>query len=291
MSNASTTLCLFDGAALHPHERATLWSTGQAFALYDDLDDPQASDSGPIWSWHTSHADAIKVAVWAEPHRAWAAAELHLAPSSSPADEQQDRIARHFRLLRYVHTHDGQRYFFRFADARCLLAMHAVLNPAQRSRLFGPVLCWAFIGRDAHLQALSPDEHPAPAVPNLHLHAKQLSALLDLTWPDQLLASAIEMHPDIESTIAPVQRHAIATRVCAMLQREAIERYPVQLAALIAALQTSFENASMFFHPEFISAIKRSEATGTADDSRALLHWMEPPAQAFTPASTTSEPH
>ncbi len=271
----AATILLFDGAALHDHERAMLLHAGAVHALYDDMNDPQARDAGPLWAWRTSQADSVRTALWDDPQRVWSVALLHV-DSSIQSSEIESRMARHFRLLRYVHTHDGQRYFFRFADSRCLQAMHAVLNAAQRSRLFGPVQRWVFAQRDGQLHALLPDASPAPAVPSLHLHAKQLSALIDLTWPDQLIASALEARPDLDSKTTPAHRHEIGAQLCSVLRREGIERYPVQLASLMVVLDAhdgrSTEPQPVLTNASFIAALKRAEVDG---NEQHVLRWAD----------------
>jgi hypothetical protein len=275
-------ILLFDAAALRDDERAVLREAGVGRWLYADLGDSQARDHGPVWAPHTTTTAALQASLWADPQRAWSTAALQL---SGPLDEREPSLARHFRVLRHVHDHAGQRYFFRIADTRCLTAMHAVLNPAQRTRLFGPVRRWQFVGRDGQAAVLQAPDAPPPAVPTLRLQARQLAQLLDLTWPDQLVASALDAHPELESRATPACRHALASDLCAVLRREGIERYPVQLAALVTTLRAEAAAPQLLQDAGFFGTLRQAEASGDAQPVLKYMHHAaasQPHAESIT---------
>lgn len=225
---------LMDGSALAPSEVASLARARQIRWLYDHLEDDQAKFVGPVLVAPCVLADEVAAQLQAAEARAWAISTLH-------AQTDFDILGRHLVALRYLHTQDGQRYYLRYADSRCLTALWPVLMASQQRALLGPVQRWVYTDRRMQSNAisLSHEMHADAAdrvTGHLRLTDRQLGGLLQRCWPDQLLYSAREQQPDAGHRLAHGQRYESAQRVCDWLLSRREERYPVQVGMLKAVL-------------------------------------------------------
>ncbi len=231
---------LMDGSALAPSEVDSLVRARQIRWLYDHLEDDQAKFVGPVLVAPCALADEVAAQLQADEARAWAISTLR-------AQTDFDILARHLVALRYLNTQDGQRYYFRYADSRCLAALWPVLTASQQRALLGPVQRWAYTDRRMQSKAISlGHEMRADATDrvtgHLRLTDQQLEGLLQRCWPDQLLYSAREQQPDVGHGLAHGQRYEIAQRVCDWLRTEREERYPVQVEMLKAVLSEDLQD-------------------------------------------------
>jgi hypothetical protein len=187
---------------------------------------------GPAWLPLDESVKAFVAEIWADESRACAASE-------GEASGDFAHLSRHFRALRFTHTHDDQRYFFRFADTRCLAAMATALGRDRYPRLMGPVLCWRYQGRDGRTEVLSNDpEEAARTQLSLRLRAPELTALLDASWPDQLLSSALDADPTLGADATPKDRYQWAQQLCAALKEHQVDAYPVQMQAMLVIMRS-----------------------------------------------------
>lgn len=250
-----TSFALFDAAALTTEERQALRAVPDAVWAYDNQSDDQAAGMGPVWVPLDAHADALVNHLWADEARAWAASR-----GESEGDYQQ--LSHHLRGLRYVHTHDGQRYFFRFADTRCLTAMAGALEADRKEHLTGPITHWQYMGRNGLPAALQASARHAIQPGLRRLRADELGALLDATWPDQLLASAEDEAPSAVAAIPMAQRHAWACQLCGLLRAHRVEAYPVQLEAMLCVLRTG---GAAVEDPAFVSVLQQAQQQGAPE--------------------------
>jgi hypothetical protein len=225
---------LLDASALTPSELLSLRQAPQIRWLYDHLQDEQAAAVGPVLVSPCTYADQLVAQLQADENRAWAVATLH-----TQADFRT--LAQHLAAMRYLHTRDGQRYYLRYADSRCLVALWAVLTSSQQYALLGPVQRWAYTDRQVRHQVISLGDESSTVTAirptgQLRLNDQQLGSLLERTWPDQLLCSVIEQQPEIGRSLTSWQRYACAQRVCAWLLAKQEDRYPVQMQTLIFVL-------------------------------------------------------
>lgn len=221
---------LLDASALTPAEIDMLRQLAQPHWLYAHIHDDRAASVGPVLlEMHAGAAPLIQT-LQGDETRAWALSSLH-------TEADLDSLTRHLTALCYVHTEDGQRYFLRYADSRCLVALWPVLSQTQQAALLGPVRCWSYSDRQGQAQNIRLDEAQTADAPlgttgHLRLQDKQLGHLLERCLPDQLLHSVLEQQPGIGPGLSSWQRYACAQRVCDWLAAHAEERYPVQLATL-----------------------------------------------------------
>jgi Domain of unknown function (DUF4123) len=223
---------LVDVTALTADEREGLRRARTVTHLYDHLPDPSALTVGPMLLAPCDVASAVAHALQADDARSWAVAQL-----DGPPDDA--RWSAHFRSICHVHTHDGQRYFVRYADSRSLTSLWPVLTPAQQRRMLGPLRHWSYTdrrGHPQHLAVLNPSAQAAQAAQAalgpVRLSAGQLGELLSRTWPDQLLGAVLDHEPRLAEGLRAWQRHHCAQQVCDWLDARGEERYPVQLALL-----------------------------------------------------------
>lgn len=249
-----TSFALFDAAALNTQERQALRAVPDAVWAYANQSDEQAADMGPVWVPLDQEAEALVTRLWADEARAWAA-------SCGEAEGDYQALSHQLRGLRYVHTHDGQRYFFRFADTRCLTAMAAALAADRKEHLTGPITHWRYMGRDGRPAALR--SRASGIQPGLRrLRAEELSALLEATWPDQLLASAADEAPSAVAAAPMAQRHAWACELCALFKAHHVEAYPVQLEAMLCVLRT---RGAAVQEPAFARVLQQAQQQGAPE--------------------------
>jgi hypothetical protein len=243
---------LLDGAVLQGH--ALMQSAQQPNAgtpLYADLGS-DASQVGP-WLWsEMSLADAGEVK---SPARQ-GVSELHTNSGLS------DLLA-HFANIRHVETHDGQRYFLRYADMRALAAMRATLDDAQWAFLAGPIHHWAFIDRHGEHRVMMDQarEVSRRSVRGLRLAAKQLGTLLDAGLPDQLCLAVEELDEPSLTPSTNVQQFDRIEAAARLIRQEGIETFAVQRAI---ARQAVLLGDEVIESSSFRDSIREAEKAGNA---------------------------
>lgn len=237
-AQSSNQYWLFDASALTPSQVDGLRQAPQARWLYDHVQDEQAASVGPVLVAPCAAADQLAALLQADDARAWAVATLH-------AQTDFGTVAQHLVAVRYLHTQDGQRYYLRYADSRCLVALWGVLSASQQGAMLGPVHGWAYTDRQAQPQVIglaheSASGTCARSTMSLRLNNQQLGGLLQSTWPDQLLCSVAERQPDLGGHgLTSWQRYTCAQRVCEWLLAEQEDRYPVQVEMLKLGLSNA----------------------------------------------------
>jgi Domain of unknown function (DUF4123) len=234
------TAYLFDAGGLLADEVDRLRRSPSVLWLYEHTGDARAEALGPVMVAATPDVVAVGASVSQDADRNWAISALC-------AQESFERLGRHIRTLRQIHTQDGQRYYWRFADSRCLTAMWKQLDKRQQLGVLGPINRWQFHARNGRPVDLgSPINHVLQsagiAQGALRLSDQQLSGLLDAVWPDQLLASVVEQHPGALNHLNPFDRHVHAQAVCDWLREAGEERYPVQQSLMLEVLSVAQPN-------------------------------------------------
>lgn len=215
---------LLDGGALTSVEIDSLEASDAAATwIYGDLAAPSARRMGPVCLPADSLAgNRIASALMRSLERHWAISWIQ-APT-------QHALLEHLVNIRHVLTADGQRYFFRFADTRCVAAMMRAMTPARVRLLIGPIHRWDYLTRCGVRNSWrgSLDESLNGWM-TLRLTHPELAVLLDSSWPDQLLASTLEAEPELAHHGSIEERHAWFTQLCNLMRSKRIESYPDQL--------------------------------------------------------------
>jgi hypothetical protein len=236
--SAQPTAYLFDAGGLTAAEVEDLRQLGSTHWLYAHVGDPRAEALGPCVTPPRKSTEQLASKLAQDAERAWVVSALHAR--GSLAD-----LIRHLKFLRYVQTQDGQRYYWRYADTRCLNALWFELTDMQRHQVSGPIHRWLHHDRDGRIVNLPISSacerskvHPA-VTSELRISDHQLAGMLDTVWPDQLLASVMEEQADVAGHMSPAKRHACAQKVCDWLHKTGEDRYPVQQTVLRKVLPTA----------------------------------------------------
>lgn len=264
---------LLDGAVLRGHalmQRAQ--QSNAAIPLYSDLGS-DACTVGP-WLWpEASLADAGSVEL---PARQGVS---ELRSNSGPSELQA-----HFANIRHIETHDGQRYFLRYADMRAMAAMRLTLDDAQWAFLAGPLHHWSFIDRHGEQRVVvdGPSEPTRRSVNSLRLAAKQLATLLDAGLPDQLCVAVEELDElQLTPSTNPQQFDCIEA-AAQLIRHEGIEAFALQRAI---ARQAVLLGSAAIESPSFRDSIHAARKAGSA---QAIDAWSPQRPTARTGGSQTS---
>lgn len=229
--NTQPVAYLFDAGGLREEEIGHLRRLESAHWLYNHVGDARAEALGPCVVQPSPDSQRLAASLTQDTERAWVVSVLF-------AQGDLGDLVGHLKSLRYIQTQDGQRYYWRFADSRCLTALWRELTPAQQERASGPIHRWGFFDREGKAVDLSiAPKKPHPRDPEqslslLRITDRQLGKMLATVWPDQLLASVIEEQADIVIRWRAADRHACAQTVCDWLQKAGEDRYPIQQAVL-----------------------------------------------------------
>ena len=102
-------------------------------------------------------------------------------------------------LAHFTQVHlppDGGIYLLRFSDTRIAPTIARLLDPAQRSQMFGPLHRWAYLDRARNWTSLSGEGSTTIAGgPLLTLSEAQFDAFVHATLPDNFLAQLREEFP------------------------------------------------------------------------------------------------
>ncbi len=250
---------LFDAGGLSNEQRQMLPPHGSegAYWFYAGLGDPRALDTGPVLVQATERTVSLVEQLWADAAVRWAASILE---SDLPMADLAMRLSR----LRYVHTHDGQRYFFRFADSRCFMAMSTVLGEGREQQLRAGWLIWRICARDGGRFDVHGESSGEPLMFPLRLTASELDALLDGVWPDQLLASAYELVPSLRQPEEAERQYGWMQRLCRVFGQSNVDSYLVQIDSAIRVLSSS---GRLLDDPSFPPSLHRAQQ---AQDSERL---------------------
>lgn len=248
---------LIDGALLRGHPlMAALRDSQAGLSLYGDLGE-EAQSVGP-WLWPGQRLADVAVPELPARH---GISEIHAAPAID--------LRAHFSRIRYIETHDAQRYFLRYADMRSLSAVRASIDDAQWQFLVGPVQRWVCVDRQgnekAFVEAPLPQAHRRPE--NLRLSAKQLARLLEAGLADQLCLAVEELqeealHPETDSV-----QFASVEAAARLVAQEGIESFALQRAI---ARQAVLCGANAIQSAGFVEAVRQARLTG---DTERVATW------------------
>ncbi len=237
MDATTNTYHLLDACALLPAELELLQRGEHVAWIYGHVKDDTARFAGPVLACADKQVDAIVERLMADDASQWALTSLISHASFSD-------LVRHMSSLRYLRAPDGQKFYLRFADSRCLASLWQVLTERQRLRLLGPIATWRYTNRrglneslDVRLGEMQREFSHVGG--DLRLNDQQFDELLHLSWPDQLLLAVGDQAPELLLQRPSWQRHAIAKRVCDWLRQTHETRYPVQLAMAKSMLKSS----------------------------------------------------
>lgn len=217
------TVWLLDGAALTDEEMNMLCRQAQHHFVYDHLDHTDHRRMGPLLIAECADVLEIIATLKGDPVRAWSVSKW---TSPMPWEE----LVQHARELRYIRTADGQRFYLRFADSRSFASVWDVLTERQQSRIMAPLSSWEYSDRKgkavklAHTAAM-----PFESIPvSLSLNQKQLNLLLDLIWPDQLLAGWLEDNPTLQGRVDRLRAYQLSQQACLWFNEVDEERFDIQ---------------------------------------------------------------
>ena len=225
---------LFDAGGLSDEQRQMLPPHGSEGAhwFYSGLGDPRALDMGPVLVQATERMLSLVEQLWADSAVRWASSILVSKLS-------MEDLARRLSRMRYVHTHDGQRYFFRFADSRCFMAMSSALTGGREQQLQVGWLLRQMCARDGSRFDVHGESGAEPLIFPLRLSASELDTLLEGVWPDQLLASAHELVPSLRQSEDAERQHGWMQRLCRIFGQSNVDSYPIQIDSAIRVLRSS----------------------------------------------------
>lgn len=258
---------VFDGAQLESAEIAYLRERDDCHALYADMGD-EAAAVGPWLAPAKGEIDALAAAVEASRPRRYGIIRLL-------GDVDSVRLTGHLSRLRYLYGDDEQRYFFRFADSRAFDNVWRALDPAQKAGLFGPVVEWAYTNRSGRHTVRTAPDGIEPQQPPWRLTEAQFNTVLDLSWPDQLLAATLERELDLMVLHREVEYYAWTQRTCELARTLAIDSHPLHLAMNTAVLRTA---GHAFDDPAFKAAVAKAQAGHSPEPIDA---WLAGPGARF----------
>jgi hypothetical protein len=255
---------LVDGALVGEFvDAAALMGRGDVTAVYTDLG-ASAAQAGP---W-LAPVGAVVLSRPEDNTRLKQARALRYGFAELSAPCTSEELLLHLREQRYVQTADGQRFFFRYADARAFRAMWAVLTPTQRHRLMGPIEQWAVKDEDEQLCL-----HHAPKVAegtpsSLMLSEAATDSLTKSMWPWVLLSAAEEADASTVARGSDGEKVRWAVAVSATCTRHGPAPFSVETVAAVAYILSDGRAGS---DPEFVS---RLQSCCRDRDPGALLQWI-----------------
>lgn len=227
-----------DASALQAEEMNAVRKLPQHYFVYEHLDNPQHEQMGPLLIGDCEAALELIAPIQEDASRSWCL-------SKWTSDRPWDRLTEHARQLRYIKTRDGQRFYLRFADSRSFVSVWAVLSQHQQSRVLAPLLSWEYQDRQgqavvlrSHSQTEAQIQHSTLA---LYLNDQQLAHLLDLIWPDQLLAGWLEDNPSLTGQILLPRAYQLSQEACSWFKETNEERFDVQKELLGRLVQSEID--------------------------------------------------
>lgn len=233
---AASTVWVIDASALQAEEINAVRKLPQHYFVYEHLDNPQHEQMGPLLVADCEAVLELISPIQEDASRSWCL-------SKWTSDQPWDRLTEHARQLRHIKTGDGQRFYLRFADARSFASVWAVLSPHQQSRVLAPLQSWEYLDRQGQAVVLRarPEALTQPSALALHLNDQQLTHLLDLIWPDQLLAGWLEDNPSLMGQILLPRAYQLSQEACSWFKEANEERFDVQKELLGRLVQSEIE--------------------------------------------------
>ena len=196
--------------------------------------------------------------------RAWGYAHALLRASCDAST-----VAAHLRQSRYLQTRDGQRFYFRYADARCLLAMWPALNEPQRSTLLGPIEKWTVRSAAGQTVSLSGTPGTRNSTIPLTLSDAALESLTRAMWSWNLLGAAEEADASISQRDSDAPALQWCDRATVIANEAPKSGFAVETMLAVALIQSDGQAES---NPTFHDALQRARQT---NDTHEIQRWID----------------
>jgi|GEM_PF-5690604 len=235
------------------------------WAIYEDLG-TEAAAVGPILTTTPANMliDAGTLANASLPaRRAWGYAHASLQTSEDAA-----AVVTHLRRSRYLYTQDGQRFFLRYADARCLLALWAALEEPQRKALLGPVERWTVLSADRKSVSLLASAVNQAVTTPLKLNGRSLETLTRAMWSWSLLGAAEEADEALVEKGSDASALLWCDRATAIANEEPRSGFAVETMLAVALIRSDGRaDSDATFH----QALHRARQ---ANDAHEIQRWI-----------------
>ena len=234
--HAVNSVWLIDASALLTDEIIAVRRLPQHYFVYEHLGNAQHEQMGPLLIGNCEAAEQLILPIQEDTSRSWCV-------SKWVSNQSWEQLTEHARELRYVKTRDGQRFYLRFADSRSFASVWAVLSPLQQARVITPLISWEYQDRQGQTQVLRgrPEQSTQHSLLALQLNDEQLNRMLDLIWPDQLLAGWLEDNPSFNGQIILPRAYRLSVEACAWFKEANEERFDVQKDLLGQLIQSEIE--------------------------------------------------
>lgn len=141
--------------------------------------------------------------------------------------------------LHWITAVDHQRMILRLADTRTLAALPQVLTPAQWAAISGQLATWVIVDRTGAPASLPLPGSDLLKVSAIHLEHNQLSTLLEVAEPDNILSLLSESMSDVLPKDMPGSaRHIMVSKSCELARRFEISNWSDVVSLSVAAFLT-----------------------------------------------------
>jgi hypothetical protein len=251
-----------------------------AEAIYGDLG-LEAASAGPILTIEQIAPNEQSQTTTAD-RRAWQYGRAQIS-----ALDDLLSVASHLRAHRYLFTHDGQRFFLRYADARSLLVVWSILDKQQRQTLLGPIKRWEVRDSEDRPVALEASVANEASDAEIVLNGLATEALTQAMWPWNLLAAAEEADSSIVERDSDADKLLWCQRASALARRgHSSCAFAVETAVAVALIRSGGQASR---NPQLIEAIKEA---GRSGDPAAVQYWVSTswPIKRASESSRSSSP-
>lgn len=170
---------------------------------------------------------------------------------------------------------DGLRVVLRYADARVLLSLVAVLEGAQAQAFFGFASAWWCLDRqmhlisvwDRHLQVMALGQQATERLVNLQFTPAQQAALLEASEPDAVIGLLRQQEENEIDSLPPGPRHALVRWLIGRSREFGVQATADYALLCLVALQ---HGESFMDEPIWRTALEQVKA-GRAKVSDALV--------------------
>ncbi len=150
-----------------------------------------------------------------------------------------EELLESWRPLHWISAVDHQRMILRLADTRTLAALPNVLTPTQWAAISGHLARWVIINRTGTLTSLPLPEPNTLKASAIHLDQNQLSALLNVAEPDNILSLLSESMSEIlPEEMSGSERHIMVSKSCDLARKFEIKNWPDLVSLSVAAFLT-----------------------------------------------------
>lgn len=180
-----------------------------AIQLYESEDESLRA-LGP-WLCHPDKEDASNIHALFVQHPGYYVSAIRLREGAS-WQELARQWQKHFNRIDCISSNES--YYLRYADVRVLELLPRVMNAHQWHTFTSSIEAWIYVNRALSAKTLIPARQEIPTSGHqLQWTEEQLVFLIDLCWPDALLAQVYELRPHHNQRGQHAAQHAIATQV------------------------------------------------------------------------------